>query len=218
MLLPVLVLAFLGCANCAASSYRTVDASGDVRYRTLSDCPPCSASKRSVLQYAVESYWRNDIDEAYSCACAHLLSKPDDGHARSILHVYTDGKIPLIALDKKVEAPVRPAPPIRRWEVLGPINVGKLEHDSDSTFIGHHAFPSYSSDLLDVGLYVLGLPSNSSVLSELVQGGSVRWTSVNANEFGEVSYASNLQAVGRTCLTVISVFSGAGKLSIGPLE
>lgn len=70
--------------------------------------------------------------------------------------------------------------------MLGPISVGKLEHDADPTFMVQHVFPSYKMDTLDVGAYILGMPTNVAVLSDLATGGVVKWTSMNANEAGEV--------------------------------
>lgn len=161
-------------------------------FKDLSDCPLCNASKRQTLQSAVESFWRNELFDAFACACTYLQTKPDDGHAVSIIQAITQGKPPFIALEAKLNPLQRPAPPLRKWEVLGPINVGKLEHDADSTFMKEHVFPSYSKDALDVGSYILGMPSNATALSELATGGAVKWSTFNGNEAGEVGFAQIL--------------------------
>jgi hypothetical protein len=196
-----LVLSAL-CFHYSSAAEITVSVFGDnaraetkqtaIRFKDMSECPPCSSSKRSTLSGAVESFWRNDFREAYACACTHLLAKPDDGYAIAIVHALTQGKTPVIALDSKVNLPSRPAPALRKWDVLGPINVGKLEHDSDAAFIRKHVFPSYKLDALDVGSYVLGMPTNSTVLSDLATGGFVKWISVTGNEVGEVRFVCNV--------------------------
>jgi hypothetical protein len=154
-----------------------------LKFKDLTDCPVCPATKRSTLQYAVEAYWRNEILNAYACACTHLLSKPDDGYAASIIHSLTQGKLAPITLLSKFDGPKKVAPPVRKWDLLGPLPVGKLEHDLDATFIESQS----NRGELDVGLYILGMPSNATVYSELATGGLVRWVPLSANENGEVT-------------------------------
>jgi hypothetical protein len=155
-----------------------------LRFKDLSDCPACPATKRNSLQYAIEAYWRNEILNAYACACTHLQSKPDDGYAASIVHSLTQGKLAPITLLSKFEGPKKAAPPLRKWELLGPLPVGKLEHDMDATFIQQQSNPN--KEELDVGSYILGMPSNATVYSELATGGRVRWGPLSANDNGEV--------------------------------
>lgn len=157
-----------------------------LQFKNLSECPPCLVSKRMMLQYAIESFWRNDILNAYACACNHLLSKPEDGFAISIIYSLTQVKFAPISLASRMEPLSKVAPPIKKWEVLGPINVGKLEHDGDSTFVHNEVHPTYDFNALDVGSYILGMYPNATVFSDLASGGTVKWSTMLTNDNGEV--------------------------------
>lgn len=148
----------------------------------VAECLPCAASKRNTLQLAVEAFWRNDFLSAYGCACNHLLSKPEDGFAQSIVYALSQAKLAYLNIGSKAVSPLNPAPPMRKWEILGPINVGKLEHDADSTFqIGD------SQAANDPALHILCMYSNATVYSDIANGGTVKWTSTTASEQGEVT-------------------------------
>mgnify|MGYP000285707304 CR=1 FL=1 len=151
-------------------------------YRSLSDCPPCWATKRNTIQVAIDSYWQNDLSTAFACACNQLQSSPEDGYAQAIVYALTQGKHAPFSVANKVLPPTHVAPPIKRWEILGPMNVGKLEHDADPTFQQRKA-----SDQLDPILLVLGMFYNTSVSSDLASGGKVKWAATKPNDQGAVS-------------------------------
>ncbi len=156
-------------------------------YRSLADCPSCWATKRNTIQLAVDSFWQSDLKTAFACACQQLSSNPDDGFAQAIIYSLTQVKHAPFALAGKFAPPSRPAPPIRKWEVLGPINVGKLEHDADATFQQPSAAKASKISTFDPIEFVLGTYSNRSVRSELATDGLVRWKMIKTNEQGEVS-------------------------------
>jgi hypothetical protein len=160
------------------------------RFKSVSDCPHCPPH-RSILLLAIESFWNNDLLTSYGCACNYLLKKPNDGFAQAIMHALTQTKYAVIAVDGKVPVPTVAAPSIRKWEILGPMNVGKLEVDGDPTFIT--PFDSAGAkEGLDVGSYLLRMRSNATVFSELASGGKVTWTNAKAHDNGEVlSYCCN---------------------------
>lgn len=156
-------------------------------YRSLADCPSCWATKRNTVQLAVDSFWQNDLKTAFACACHQLSSNPDDGFAQAIIYSLTQVKHAPFALVGKFAPPAHAAPPIRKWEVLGPINVGKLEHDADATFQQPNTAKFSQSSPFDPIEFVLGTYSNRSVRSELATDGLVRWKMIKTNEQGEVS-------------------------------
>lgn len=153
-----------------------------VQQKAFTDCPPCNATKRNALQYAMGAFWRNDFLASYACACSQLQHKPEDGFAQSIVYSLSQSRLSYLNIGTKPVPPLHPAPPMRRWELLGPINVGKLEHDADATFQSRE-----SNNANDVALHILSMLSNATVLSDIANGGTVKWTTTNANEQGEVS-------------------------------
>lgn len=170
-------------SNDEASSNKAKPNVNGFAQQALLECPPCAASKRNSLQYATEAFWRNDFLTAYGCACHHLLSKPEDGFAQSIVYSLSQAKLAYLNFGAKAVLPLYPAPPMRKWEILGPINVGKLEHDADSTFQNGDA-PATN----DVALHILSMYPNATVYSDIANGGKVKWTTTTANEQGEVTY------------------------------
>jgi hypothetical protein len=147
-----------------------------------STCPPCEGP--SKIGQAIDYFWRNDLMGAYACACNHLLQKRSDGFAQSIQHSLSQTKyFSITNIKNKFETPTNDPPAIKTWEVLGPINVGKLEVDADSTFIS----PLTSTGSLDVAQHILSMPLNASVFSELVLHGQTGWRSIQAKKTGEVN-------------------------------
>jgi hypothetical protein len=147
-----------------------------------SPCPPCEG--QSKIRQAIDYFWQNNLMGAYACACNHLLHKGLDGFAQSIQYSLSQSKyFSTTNIQKKFDTPTSDSPAIRTWEVLGPINVGKLEVDADSTFI---TSPPTSSGL-DVAQYILSMPSNATVFSELMLHGQTGWRSVQSKKTGEVS-------------------------------
>jgi len=156
-------------------------------YRSLSDCPPCWATKRNTIQVAIDSFWQNDLNTAFACACNQLQSNPEDGYAQAIVYALTQGKHAPFSVASKVLPPSHIAPPIKRWEILGPISVGKLEHDVDPTFQQRKASEQLKRGAFDPIQFVLGMFYNGSVSSDLASGGKVKWSAVKPNDHGEVS-------------------------------
>ena len=168
-------------------------------------CPPCRAalpaeagsSKKSklsmgftaVVRSAIDSMWANDYREAFACACHHLSTHMNDGFAQAILHSLSLSKIASNILPRKYSAPTAPASAIKGWEILGPINVGKLEMDADTTFSSSRLSSTreeVTGTVSDVALYILQLPSNATVFSDLMPAGTVSWQYMKPGKTGEV--------------------------------
>lgn len=184
-------------------------------YRSLVDCPPCWATKRNTVQLAIDSFWQGDLKTAFACACHQLSSNPDDGFAKAIIYSLTQVKHAPFALAGKFAPPTHPAPPIRKWEILGPINVGKLEHDADATFQQPSAYRNLNDAEFDPIEFILGTFSNRSVRSELATEGLVRWKTIKANEQGEVRsyYSQSSPAMIQVYLFVIFIQTGGSEIS-----
>ena len=159
------------------------DISGKIETLSDANCPPCS-NQRNQLKLAIDSFWRNDLLNAYACACRYLAKKEGDGFAQSIVYTLTQSKSAVFRVAGKVEPPNTDLPVLKKWEVLGPVNVGKLEIDGDPTF----ATQAGQSSGMDVGQYILSMPSNTTVLSELVARGQISFRSISAKESGEVRF------------------------------
>lgn len=135
-----------------------------------------------MLKNALDRFWFNDLDESYACACHYLIKKRTDGLAQSIIHALSMSKITLHTgvSAKKVLPPTSDAGVIKGWEILGPINVGKLEVDADPTFLS-------CDNQHDVALCILQMSSNTAVSTELMPGGTVSWNFVKVSKNGEVN-------------------------------
>jgi hypothetical protein len=70
----------------------------------------------------------------------------------------------------------------KSWDVLGPLPVGKMELDADPTFqfwdLKRHE---------DIAAYILSLPDNYSVTSELMPEGKLTWKQFSGKQNGQVS-------------------------------
>jgi len=153
---------------------------------TMSSCPICPM-KRNLIKHALYSYWNHDLWHAYACACRYLIMKPDDGFAESIIYSISQSKYNKINFsDRKVLPPKFHPSIIKSWEVIGPINVGKLEMDADPTFMGQGLVKP-----LDPCVHILSMPYNASVSSDLVEGGRVKWKEypVNSNQVVETKFS-----------------------------
>jgi len=110
------------------------------------------------------------------------MKKRNDGLAQSIIYALSISKITLhTGITNKLKPPTNDAGLIKGWEILGPINVGKLEVDADPSFISCH-------DQHDTALCILQMASNALVLSEMMSGGTVSWNFVQVSKTGEVCY------------------------------
>lgn len=149
-----------------------------------SACPACPSTNK--VKFAIESIWSNDLLMAYACACNQLLTKAEDGFAQAILYQLSQAKYHRLDLitssTKKVEPPTKDPAGIKSWEILGPINVGKLEMDADPSF---SAVP-FDSSVMDPASYLLSMPSTATVHSDLVAE-RVHWQTVHAKKPGDVS-------------------------------
>lgn len=162
----------------------------DDSYMISSSCPVCPV-KRNLIKHAIHSYWNHDLWHAYACACRYLITKPDDGFAESIIYAIYQSKYSKIKFtDRKILPPKIHPSMIKTWEVMGPINVGKLEMDADPTFIDQGAT---KKPPLDPCVHILRMPSNASVSSDLVEGGQVKWkehtVSINSNQDVETKFS-----------------------------
>jgi len=156
----------------------------------ISSCPVCPV-KRNLIKHAIHSYWNHDLWHAYACACRYLITKPDDGFAESIIYAIYQSKYSNMKFsDRKVLPPKIHPSMIKTWEVMGPINVGKLEMDADPTFMDPG---STKKPPLDPCVHILRMPFNASVSSDLVEGGRVKWkeysVSVNNNQEVETKFS-----------------------------
>lgn len=81
----------------------------------LKTCPICNV-KRNLLQYAIHSFWNNNLDVSYACACNYLLNKPEDGIAQSIMYSMEQSKHILINKSKsKAQPPTNIPSLIKKW-------------------------------------------------------------------------------------------------------
>lgn len=97
-------------------------------------CPPCNENK-DALRHAIDSFWRNDLHQAYSCACNVLLARKNNGIAQVIVFETIASKYASFSHltstgNSKVPLPQTEAS-VSQWELLGPVPCGKLEIDGD---------------------------------------------------------------------------------------
>ena len=115
----------------------------------ITGCLPCKHDT-DILQESLYSYWLNDFESSFGCAChtLHSLKSSEvQSHAliESLLYSITQSKefsttesdIFLYKTIPKREA----LHIITNWELLGPIPVGKLEVDGDPTFQAYYDEP-----------------------------------------------------------------------------
>lgn len=148
------------------------------------DCLPCPRGKTdNINDLAIMYYWKAQeyntedlFSLAYGCACNGLKLK-DDKILKAIS--YDIAKNYLSITNSDMSMPNSDLGPLRNWEILGPLPVGKLEIDGDPTFSKHNSnyFMNKSMEKvpLNVGLHILALPNNITVYSELMQTGKVTW-------------------------------------------
>eukprot|EP01038_Epipyxis_sp_PR26KG_P004199 gene4199-5972_t len=160
------------------------DASVDIKFKVNEKCPICE-NDVNFFKQAILNYWNDDLLGTYACLCWHLKTSPNDKVAQSILFSLHKNKhfslpeygINLIKTMKFEEQ--KSAKVIKEWEILGPINVGKLEIDADPTFYD-------SRNNFDIAQNILRMPSNASVYSDLMINSIINWNKVKAKPTGEV--------------------------------
>lgn len=160
-------------------------------------CPDCvtynyyTEGNHPYIDSAIASYWRNDLHNSYACICNYneqsKITKQSNPFMQLLLYSISQSKhYSIVSNDdnnKKVELPAVDAPPIKSFEVLGPINVGKLEVDADPTF---NLNGNCRGSTSDVGCFLMSLPSNLSVSSDLIVGGRIGWQTMKTNSKGMV--------------------------------
>lgn len=160
------------------------------RFKSAADCPRCPNTAQSLGQSAIEELWKDNILAAYGCACQQLQKSPEDGFSQAIVYSLTQSKSATISVQGKINAPSSNPPSLKRWDILGPLPVGKLEVDGDPTFIttGQDSVDGNRiGKQLDPALHVLTMRASHAVLSEHAVSGRVKWSKAVANENGEVS-------------------------------
>lgn len=145
-------------------------------------CPVCSA-RTFLADHAVAMFWSNDSPAAYACACNALKVNANDQLARAVLLTLRSARTISKDLAPDSKLPNRdPKPSLTSWEVLGPINVGKLELDGDPTF-AHADFARHQGD---VGSYLLAMDTHTAVHSDLVSESSIYWQKLSGKANGQV--------------------------------
>ncbi len=159
-------------------------------------CPKCPASS-NLVKVALEKFWENDLISAYSCACNALLIKSNDDMAKAILYSLRPAKstFPQDFDLNTFEPPSSDRTSLKTWEILGPMNIGKLELDADPTFLFnefHNSFGrhqhSYGFQYFDPIAFILSMSSeNTTVYSDMVSEGKIEWRKISAKNTGQVS-------------------------------
>ena len=98
-------------------------------------CPICADSNPStMMKRSLESFWNNNLHLSYACACTYLLRNGDNNILRSVISSIASSKFGYI-ISKKTDPPSADPPSVlHTWDVLGPINIGKLEVDAGRKF------------------------------------------------------------------------------------
>jgi hypothetical protein len=160
-------------------------------FDVTSSCLPCIGVDRkgSYLQAALRFFWKKLYGNADNCLCHYFKTKQDDslGKALSVSLQTTGGY-------RKATKPIQIPrddfrPIIKNWEILGPINVGKLELDSDPTFLG---FENWKMSNKDPARYILSLDDNQTIYSELMPDAKVSWKKYSSKSNGQVDVYYNL--------------------------
>ena len=128
-------------------------------------------------KYAIASYWKNYYLMSFTCAQLSVSKNKNVDMMQSILYSLSRMRnLPVPLANDKVSTPAKSPPSaVKEWELLGPLPSGKLELDADPTFESYG--PNFEDPNYDIALYLLRMPSDSKVFSELVQGGVVSWQS-----------------------------------------
>jgi hypothetical protein len=145
-------------------------------------CKQCPVSSHISSLSAIEntmkwSLWANNSVSALGCACELIRRGKASFYTYTVVRGILSGENPLLKVsDLSFYDPpksVKASSTLNRWELLGPFPVSKLELDGDPTF---DLTTNSDRSNKDLGLRILGMPSNSKAYSELVRGGEVTWT------------------------------------------
>lgn len=160
-------------------------------YDDSDSCLSCPGVDRkgSFTATALKLFWQKDYMGAESCLCHFFKSKQDDnlGKALAVTLKSTPGFRSRIKSQTIPKSDMRSF--IRTWDILGPINVGKLELDGDPTFseINRLAFHQ------DPVTYLLSLPDNHTVTTEIMSEAKASWKKYTTKPNGQV------------CIVVLSI-------------
>lgn len=150
-----------------------------------SSCSPCVGVDRkgSHLSTALKHFWKKSFGLSDDCLCNHFHSKQDDALGKA-LSISLNGipnfrrKTKMVQLAKGDQRNT-----IKNWDILGPINVGKLELDGDPTF---DLFEGAGSLVANPIEYLLAMDDNSTVFTELAPEARVSWRKYSAKANGQV--------------------------------
>lgn len=155
---------------------------------TLEDsCPSCIGVDRkgAHLQTAIKHFWKKSFDLADDCLCHFVKSKQEDpvGKALSLsldtapnyFRKRSKGGITLSKSDFRSL--------VKTWDILGPINVGKLELDGDPTFV---SFNMAESKLKGIAEYIMAMDDNSTIYTDLTIDAKISWKKYNSKSNGQV--------------------------------
>ena len=169
-------------------------------------CPFCSAETLK-LRTAIHSFWRDDLLDTYACICELLSDEKGAGTdsnialAASIMSVTVQSRNFLfdVKREHKTLLPKQDPPiSILDWEVLGPMPVSRLKIDGDPSFMAFNEGIKTRREVIpirnraegrgfDAALHILSMHHlNSTVISEFVSGGMVKWQIFHAGKDGEV--------------------------------
>eukprot|EP01039_Chlorochromonas_danica_P000609 gene609-659_t len=156
----------------------------DITARDSLVCPPFCPHRNYLTEEALLHYWNGEMNLASACACHALKKNFQDQLARAILISLRSS--PMI---EKEDLPGQSLPLLNpqrytlSWEILGPINVGKLELDGDPTFDSMEFRGKFHGDL---GRYLLAMRKNVTVASDLVPHGEIHWQKATMQQNGQV--------------------------------
>lgn len=156
----------------------------DITARDSLICPTFCPHRNYLTEEAVFHYWSGEMKLASACACHALKKNFQDQLARAILISLRSS--PMI---EKEDLPDQTLPLLNpqryalSWEILGPINVGKLELDGDPTFDSMEFRKKFHGDL---GRYLLAMRKNVTVGSDLVPQGEIHWQKATMQQNGQV--------------------------------
>lgn len=100
-------------------------------------------SQTTPRQRAIQAFWSNNMIRAEACACLALQLNREDNLAQAVRYeaMHSPFMPSAYRLPGMVLTAPRPQSPtpytVLDYEVLGPIPIGKLEMDADSTFVAY---------------------------------------------------------------------------------
>lgn len=164
-----------------------------------SSCPLCSigkgASKATYYKVALQKFWQGSYEDSFACLCQYMAvarkSNSIEDLAKALM--FTLRNVKDLSIPKSISSTISlPTADVKsilkHWEVLGPINVGKMELDGDTTF---HIHRGRFFDGLDPASYILSLSENQTVYSDLWTEGLISWKKFTSKANGHVDIHFN---------------------------